>query len=233
MLNNGYACDACGAELFEYPRFRLCRRCEESLRRTVNPCALCGREGRAEGLCTDCKSAPPAFDKGVSVFVYHGNSAELINRFKKGKARLAAYLGERMAIRFFDEVQPSVPLLVLPVPLTKERRIERGYNQAELLADGVCEQLQALGVRTEKNFTLLEKTRETEMQKHMTKRERRENVRGAYRITERAACKGKTVLLVDDIMTTSSTGNEIAQRLRKAGASAVYLLTAASVPEKE
>ncbi len=181
----------------------------------------------------DCKETPPPFTRGVSPFVYRGQAAMLINRVKKGNAKLAVYLGERMAAFFIKTCAELTgePLLLLPVPMTKARRRERGYNQAERLAEGVCAFLCEAGIEAETDFTLLVKTRETKPQKGMSRKERAENVRGAYRVVERKKCKGKTVVLVDDVTTTGSTGNEIAKKLLQAGAKEVYFLTAAAVPE--
>ncbi len=182
----------------------------------------------------DCKQAPPAFEKGVALFLYLGESALLINRVKGGNPRLAAYVGERMGKRLIECVEGiDGELLLLPVPMTKEKRREKGFNQAERLAEGVYDLLTEKGIAAEIDFQLLIKTRETRPQKRASRQERRENVRGAYHITDRAKCKGKKVVLIDDVMTTGSTGNEIAKKLYKAGARKVYLLVGAAVPEDE
>ncbi len=183
----------------------------------------------------DCKQLPPLFTRGFSVLVYRGNGAMLVNRLKNGNPKIAVYLGERMAalwLRACGELAGE-SLLLLPVPITKESRFVRGFNQAERLAEVVCDILNANGVEAEKDFKVIEKTRETKPQKRMSRRERAENVQGAYRVIDREKCKGKTVILVDDVTTSGSTGNEIARKLFKAGAKAVYLLTAAAAPEQK
>ena len=121
-------------------------------------------------------------------------------------------------------------LLLIPVPLTQKRVSERGYNQAVLLAEKLEELLQQKGYRVELRLDILEKTRETAQQKHMGATSRNLNVAGAYHIHDRKSCRGRTVVLVDDIMTTGATGSECADRLKRAGAKSVYLLTVASVP---
>ncbi len=183
----------------------------------------------------DCKEIPPSFTRGVSPFVYRGEAALLINRVKKGNPKLAAYLGEKMAAFFLKTCAELTgePLLLLPVPTTKARRRERGCNQAERLAEGVCALLCEERVEAETDFSLLEKTRETKQQKRTSRKERAKNVRGAYRVANRGKCKGKRVVLVDDVTTTGSTGNEIAKKLFHAGAKEVYFLTAAAVPENK
>ena len=79
---------------------------------------------------------------------------------------------------------------------------------------------------------MLLKSRETRQQKEMSKSERFENVRGAYRVHERAKCRGKTVVVFDDILTTGATGDECARILLAAGAKRVIIVTATSVAEK-
>ena len=80
---------------------------------------------------------------------------------------------------------------------------------------------------------VLQKKKETGMQKHMSRKERAENVKGAYHVHKRAVCRERTVLLIDDIMTTGATASECAQRVFGAGAREVFLLTAAALPERK
>ncbi len=234
LLKRGYACDNCGAELFDYPAHRLCERCEEGLLRVKNPCPKCGRALVSQGTCLNCKSVRPRYDKGMAPFSYKGEAARFVNRMKNGYPRLAAYLGEQMARELLKtEREFSSPLLLVPVPLTAKRRRERGYNQAERLAEGVREYLTERGVEVELDFGVLTKERETKLQKQMSRREREENVGGAFLVRKRKTCRGRIVVLVDDICTTGATGSECAKKLRSAGAERVYFLTAAILPENK
>ncbi len=233
-LSHGYACDMCGAELFDYPLHRLCASCEDKLVVAERPCPKCGRERVSGGLCMDCKYTVPFFTQGISAFVYKGEGGALVNRMKNGYPRLAAYLGEKMAERFLAQVKPwEGILLIVAIPMTKAKERERGYNQAERLAESVYEYLTARGVSAELNFSLLEKTRDTKEQKHGSVAERVENVRGAFHLRSRKAFEGKTVLIVDDIMTTGSTGSACAEKILRAGASKAYFLTAMAVAENK
>ena len=80
---------------------------------------------------------------------------------------------------------------------------------------------------------MLVKTRETSSQKELSRKERAVNLKGSFRVHERAKCRGKRILLIDDVMTTGATANAVSQALFGAGAERVYLLTAASVPAKD
>ena len=234
----GFTCDSCDGEVFEYPHRRLCAECEEKLIRTgENFCPKCGRKKVADGVCTDCKKNLPKFTRGFSPFVYRGHAAALINRMKNGNPHLAYYFGEQMAEDFAEKhlknVDKSEELLLVPVPLYKTKRIERGYNQAERLAESICVRLQALGYSARVETELLQKRRETAQQKQMTYVERMDNVSGAYHVHKRKECKEKTILLIDDILTTGATSSECAARLFGAGAKEVYFLVAASLEERK
>lgn len=232
----GYACECCGRELFDYPKPRFCDDCERKLHDNDGvTCPKCGRMTIGEGVCLTCKTRVPRFTQGFSAFVYDGEAAALVNRLKNGRRRLAYVLAERMAEDFLNKayyfLNGDEILYVLSVPTTKEKRAERGFNQAEELATAFSEELEKRGfaVATEEN--VLEKTRDTAQQKHLGLFGRAENVRGAYHLHKRAFCEGKTLLLVDDVMTTGATGSECGMLLRNAGAKAVYFITAASLPE--
>ena len=234
----GYTCDCCGAEIFTYPHHRVCLECEENMPRVgENACVKCGRKKVADGVCTDCKSNLPKFTRGFSPFVYRNQAAALINRMKNGNPRIALYLGEEMAIYFAKEHlqnQPSTTEFVLvPVPMTAKRITERGYNQAERLAESVCERLQTLGYSACVEKDLLQKRKDTAPQKQMNYAERMENVSGAYHVHKRKDCRDKTMILIDDVMTTGATSSECAARLFGAGAKDVYFLSAAALIERK
>ncbi|MBQ8658023.1 MAG: ComF family protein [Clostridia bacterium] len=231
----GYTCDWCGREVFSYPTFRVCDFCEAEMQYNgERVCPKCGRETVAEGVCLTCKAAPPAFALGVSAFVYDGESATLVNALKEGRKRLALYLGEKTAERLLHDHRDllmQTEWLVVPVPLTPRSLRQRGYNQAETLVQAIVTPLEKAGVKLEIDPDILQKHRETGAQKDLEAKNRRENVAGAYRVHKRAACRGKNVLLVDDIMTTGATGDECAKILLSAGAAQVLFCVAAATPE--
>lgn len=231
LLSRGYTCDSCGAELFDYPTHRFCENCEGKMRPVRKPCEKCGRERIAEGVCLTCKSCMPQFTQGVAAFSYKSEVAGVVNRMKNGNQRLAAYLGENMAERVFPLLEEDEQILIVPVPLTKARIQERGYNQSKRLAESVQARLQEMGIETELDCDVLQKHRETELQKHKTAKERRENAQGAYHVHKRKVCRGKTILLIDDILTTGATGSECASLLLAANAKKVIFLVAAALPE--
>ena len=114
-----------------------------------------------------------------------------------------------------------------------ELRRERGYNQAIHLAESVYERLQARGYSASIDTELLQKRKNTAPQKHMTYMERMENVAGAYHVRKRKECRDKTVLLIDDVMTTGATASECSARLFGAGADKVFFLSASALEERK
>lgn len=227
--SRGATCDICAKEVFDYPNVRLCPDCDRSLVFTGTRCPVCGRKTVSDGVCLTCKSKRPIFKKGISALVYADFSARTINRFKRGKRYLSYVLAERMADAFNENSDGSFDrenALLVSVPLTESRRKARGYNQAEELAKILSE---LLGIEYAEDA--LVKTRETESQKSLTGEERATNVKGAYRVHQRKACQGKTIVLVDDILTTGTTGNAISSLLLSAGAKEVIFLVAAATAE--
>lgn len=227
-VNRSHTCDLCAREVFSYPTPRLCQSCLHKLiKNEENFCEKCGRKTKTEGVCLQCKGEPPRFQAACSPIVYFGDGALLINSFKNGKRYLAFYLAEQMQTvlpRLGEFPQPPV---IVPVPLTKKKRRERGYNQAEELALCLSE---LTGYPCQPNLLLKVKT--SAQQKHLTAQERHKEIIGSFRITDRAFCKDQIILLVDDILTTGATCSEIARILTAAGAAAIYVCTACALPER-
>ena len=168
----------------------------------------------------------------MSPFVYIGNTASVVVRIKNGNRRLSRFFGERMA-EFFDENALILgKVIILPVPMTEKRIKRRGYNQALDLAEVVHEELLRLGYDAELYADALIKRREAPPQKRLSMRERRANMQGVYRLQRRSILKDRTVIIVDDIMTTGATGDVCAKLCKNAGAKRVYFLTSAAAPEQ-
>ncbi len=233
--DRGYTCDGCGEEVFAYPSKRLCQECEEKLIYNAGyTCDKCGRATKTAGVCLDCKSVLPQFGKGASAFVYQGYVCSLINRLKNGDRYLSHFFGEKIAERYF-QVFPNARLenvLLISVPLSQQKRKERGYNQAEEILKAFALCLQTQGVQTEYVEDVLQKLKETPSQKTLKRVERMKNLQGAFHVHKRTVCKGKIIVLIDDITTTGATGSECAKALLSAGAKEVRFLTCAALAER-
>ena len=218
---HGYTCDCCGEELFDYPLVRICEKCDKRIEYNDKAvCPKCGRKIISEGVCTSCKRVLPTFTLGVSPLTYRGETASLVNRIKNGDRRLAFFFAEIMAKSLLSR-NPNVSekdLLIVPVPLTENKRLERGYNQAETLALCLADVLTKQGINATLDNDVLQKKREADQQKHLTIKARNQNAVGAYHLHKRKVCQGKTILLIDDIMTTGATGSACGKLLLNAHA---------------
>jgi ComF family protein len=225
------------------PRCGVCRRfwdgviCDDCLAgwQLVTPpyCLWCGRPfdptAKTSPLCGLCLRGRYRFDGARSVVRYEGIGRETVHAFKfHRKPRLAQPMGERMAQvleRAFngdDGLLPegwTRPDFLIPVPLHPNAQRQRGYNQAALLAQVVGELL---------NIPIAElvtQIRPIKPQMSLGEKERWENVRGAFAITDADAVKGRILVVVDDVMTTGATLHEVARTLKQSGARRVYCLT--------
>lgn len=219
VYGRNYTCFLCGNEVFGGEYF--CADCKRELPHNELFCERCGRKVLQGGYCAECRSTPPAFDKGRSVFVYEGAARAAVLRFKAGEQWFAkAFIEEGMSVinRDFSDCD-----IIAFVPMSESGLRRRGYNQSELLAREIAAQT---GKPMEELFV---KERDTAEQKSLTKTERRKNLRGAFRLRRRGAVKGKTVLLADDALTTGATAETLCALLRGAGAKKIYLFTVASV----
>ena len=196
-------------------------------------CVVCGdRLAGAQllvgdGRCHGCRDFEPEFDRALSFGEYEGGLRGLIHLLKyEGVAPVASVLG-RMVSGTIEELLPScgdgTPLLV-PVPLHKDKRSDRGFNQAELIARAAVKRLpRQLDIGT----NVLVRQRATISQVGLTREQRIENMRDAFRVRDRRQVRGATVILVDDVMTTGTTLSECARVLKKSGAERVFAATVA------
>jgi len=209
-----YACDR------DLARGRLCEGCRHGLVPILNPCPRCASP-RGPGVsgkrCDQCRSTSPGFRGAVAAVEYEGPASTLVQRLKYAGERDQAYLlGEMTAGAVLDAPFRSEIQAIVPVPLDRVRRRERGFNQARLLADEVSRALE----RPVRERWLV-RHRATLPQAGLSRRARRRNLEGCFRARGKAVA-GRTILIVDDVMTTGSTLAEAARTLRRAGAKAVY-----------
>jgi ComF family protein len=182
-------------------------------------------------LCRTCRMTPPPFARAVSYGTYDGRLRAAIHALKYGGIRPAARRLGSMLASVIAQLPPPVlaEMLVVPVPLHHTKHRQRGFNQARALARSAISVLR--NSHPECHLSLapsaLMRLRSTESQAGLTPRQRRHNLRGAFKVSDPAAVRGRQILLVDDILTTGATARAAAQSLMKAGAASVYVATLA------
>ncbi len=182
--------------------------------------------------CTACRLAPPPFAMAVSFATYDNDMREMLHTLKfGGMQRVAEHvLGEWMASAALKlENVAARELVVVPVPLFKDRERQRGFNQAALLAQAALKRLARLRPdwKLELRQGALVRVKDTRALHTQRPDQRRRGLRGAFAIGEADAVRGREVLLVDDILTTGATARECAKVLLRAGAAKVWVATVA------
>jgi ComF family protein len=179
--------------------------------------------------CPVCRRVERPFLRAAAYGSYDGGLRELIHLLKYNGVRPAAGVLGRMlaeAIAGLEREFGAEKILVIPVPLYKGRRRQRGFNQAELIARAALKACTA-GERLLLATDTLVRTRATQSQIGLTSHQRRENMRGAFAVARAAEVTGREIVLVDDVYTTGTTAMECARMLRKAGAAKVWVATVA------
>ena len=221
-------CPACRTQVAE--PHALCAACWSKLAWIDRPwCERCGLPfDYATGLpgaavCAACLVRPPVCAMSRAALRYDPGSRGLVLAFKHADRTQNAPAFAAWMSRAGADVLDGADLLV-PVPLHWTRLVRRRFNQAALLA-------RALSKRTSVPFApdALARVRMTRTQGDLTRAQRRINVRGAFKARRTASVRGKTVVLIDDVMTTGATFEACARALRRAGAKEVRALALARV----
>jgi ComF family protein len=208
-------CAACGEPAEDEP---FCPVCADAVDAVPSGCARCGAPG-PDSPCGACRASPPAFDAVRAGGLLGGPLADAIHAMKyANRPALARPLGNWLAAR--ATLPPSA--VVVSIPLARRRRVERGYDQAALLADALARASHAQGRRLR---AALRRVRETPPQVGRTREERVRNVAGAFEAS--AAVSGRDVVLVDDVVTTGATADAAASALRRAGARSIVVVALA------
>ena len=187
-------------------------------------CVTCGipLEATDAGTCAACLARPPRIARTRAAVAYGDIPRSLAIRLKYGRKVAVA----KAMARFMAPLVGPLPenALLIPVPLHRWRVATRGFNQSVLVAREIG-RTQGLPVAAD----LLRRTRATPPLKGMSFSQRRRTVAGAFAVRDKAALAGRTILLIDDVLTTGSTANACARALRRAGAARVELLCWARV----
>ncbi len=199
-------------------------------------CPVCGEFICPEELfCEKCAGRITPFtseftvkgaDGFTAAFVYDENISPAVIQMKRGVCGNAdRALGLPLAEKLKDNGTAAAVDIIVPVPMHRSAKRERGFNQAELIAAVIGKEL---NIPVAADCAV--KLRKTAAQKELDRIHRMNNLRNAFRIVRPELVKGKTVLVVDDVCTTGSTLAELAGILRKAGAVRIFCAASCKTP---
>ena len=189
----------------------LCPACDADLPRLAGTlCPRCALPSPGSALCGRCLADAPRYDATVAALAYRFPADTLVHALKfRSQLALAPLMGDLLIEAIRERID-----LVVPVPLSRERLRERGYNQAAEIARHVAKERRA---RLE--LTVAVRERNTQAQADLPWSDRARNVRGAFRCER--SLDGAAIAVVDDVMTTGATLDELAATLKRAGAARV------------
>lgn len=212
-------CCFCG----KVSRHPICSNCFTQISYIKEPrCKKCGKPIRyhEQELCYDCNKREFAFEQGKNIWIHEGKVKWSIYQFKFHNKRIYGEFYAKEFVRLYGRwIRENEIDLIVPVPLHTKRKRKRGYNQAEIIAKHLGK---ALGIKVDSKAVV--RVKETTHQKTLNDQERRENLKQAFCVTKDLS-EFKNLLIVDDIYTTGSTINEIANTIRLKFACKVWFLT--------
>lgn len=199
----------------------ICPGCAEDLKKIEAPyCMKCGRPVRKEEeYCRDCADERHIFTEGRGIFLYDDRMKESLVKYKYyGHREYGDFYAAALCHYAKREILRWKPDVIAPIPLHRRKQKQRGFNQAEYIAEGVG---RFYGIPV--SAGLIRKIKPARSQKKLNVIERRRNLKGAFAVS--GELNGIDILLIDDVYTTGSTMDAAAECLKKKGAGEIYFLT--------
>ena len=196
----------------------LCHFCHDALIEIRSHCYCCAKQFSSDNLnlqlCGECQKNPPAFDKTYALYTHQGAIRFLINQCKfNGAYKNSRLLGLLLANHLRNQAK-ILPDLIIPVPLHPKRYQQRGFNQTLEISKIIAREL---SLPIDNSCCLHIKN--TPHQISLTAKQRQKNIKNAFQIVK--APKAKHIAILDDVMTTGATANELAKTLKSTGVSEV------------
>lgn len=197
----------------------VCASCLARLQKLpAQRCPRCADFSAGATICGRCVAAPPAFDGVFSPFLYAEPVDQLVHAFKyQHQLRLAGWLGKQLldCLQANGVARDNIDAII-PLPLHPSRMKTRGFNQAVEISRPI-----AAAWHSPIDCSLAIRIRDTLPQANLTREERRRNIDGAFEC--QADLSGKSLLIIDDVLTTGSSANELARVLKLHGARRVIV----------
>ncbi|HIQ14101.1 MAG TPA: ComF family protein, partial [Leucothrix sp.] len=194
----------------------ICDACQADLPTISQACKICGIPlNKTQLICGQCLKAPPEVDYSVNLYHYEAPVDYLIMELKFGqKLSYAAILGFLLKQQLLKNNLKDLPDALLPVPLHKKRLIKRGFNQSLEIAKIVAKEL-----KIPIEYQLIQRNKVTRAQTELNIKQRKRNIKGCFNLqneNERMPAF-QHVVIIDDVVTTGATTNELAKVLKNTG----------------
>ena len=206
----------------------ICASCWPKFNFITQPyCAICCQKFQVnlgeDALCARCIESKPRIDMMRSLLEFSSEAKDLVHKFKyNDKTNLAKFFAKLIYNRFESDLSDID--VIITVPMHRLKRIFRNYNPPQILAEGLSKYLQKPVVSN-----LLFKKRITKNQVGLNRVQRAKNLAGSFGLADNFDLRNKTVLLVDDVLTTGATSNECSKLLKKCKVKSIKLVTIARV----
>lgn len=210
-------CPECGSPV--KIKNSLCHECFSRIIFTHNNCRVCGKPLPKNTVkCLTCRESD-LFLQICTMAAFDGVIRNMIHRIKFGKKKKEAELLGKLAFCYLKTGRLALKGidLVLPVPLSKERLNQRGFNQSEIIASEICS---AAGLTLSEPGTVIKK--DILPQSGLSKDKRKENIRDSFCVMKREYFRNKNLLIIDDVITTGSTLQELGKTLKSEGSGELY-----------
>ncbi|MBZ2168515.1 ComF family protein [Marinobacter sp. F4216] len=226
-VNRSRKAGLCVACLDTSARDGLCSPCRHDLPRNNHPCQTCAMPMPMSGLvCGDCLSNPPSFSCSIIPWLYRFPADAMIRRFKDQGQRqflrpLVADLASQLETLMQEQTIPR-PDALIPAPMHRKRRLARGFNQAQVIAEELAKQL-AIPVAS----SLVARKRHVDSQRGLGRDERLKNLRRVFELKGEVPSR---IAIIDDVVTTGATARSLASALKNQGAQDIQVWALARTP---
>lgn len=220
-------CILCGEAIEKTQSYSLCTSCREKIKFIDNnTCQKCGKpldETYLPSQCPDCIKTNHYYTKGFSCVEYDEHIKGIVHKLKYKNGRYLAYhMAEMMIDKLQKQGLEDIDLIV-PTPLHKRRKRERGFNQAYLLAKYIGK-----GMDWNVDRKNLIKIEETQSQNQLSRDERKNNLKDVFYAVSKDVFKDKKILIIDDVYTTGSTMDACSKEILKAKPRDIFVISFAT-----